>query len=192
MARTVRITKDMLISAGAELVLESGIAALNIRSVAAKLNCSIQPIFRNFGSMEVLRGEIFAALDRKYSEFIAQYVDKSDYLFTISLAHIRLAEERRNLFGAMFLTGEYGTRTVEQILSAEWNRETIECTAQQFGLTVPAAEAVYRDVRFYTFGIAREVYAGAVLLQPGETEKLLRGAIESFCRTAALRKEVEI
>lgn len=189
MARTVRISKDMLITAGTDLVLEKGISALNIRSIAAALNCSIQPIFRNFGSMDALRKEILTALDAHYGAFIAQYVDKSDYLFTISLAHIRLAAEQRNLFGAMFLTGEYGTRTVEQILSASWNRETIECTAQQYHISVPAAESVYRDVRFYTFGIAREVYAGAVILQPGETEILLRGAIESFCRTAAERKE---
>ena len=190
MARKIRITQEMLVEAGTALVLENGINALNIRALAARLNCSIQPIFRNFGSMEALRAEIFRALDRNYHAFIAQYMDKSDYLFTISLAHIRLAHEQRNLFEVMFLTGEYGTRTVEQILSADWNRETIECTAQQFGLSVEAAEAVYRDVRFYTFGIAREVYAGAVKLQPGEAETLLRGAMESFCRTAALGKEV--
>jgi len=189
MARTVRITPDMLITAGTEIVLENGVSALNIRGIAAKLDCSIQPIFRNFGSMDALRSEIFRVLDQKYGEFIARYVDKSDYLFTISLAHIRLAEEQRNLFGAIFLTGEYGTRTVEQIVSADWNRETIECTAEQYHISVPAAETVYRDVRFYTFGIAREVYAGAVILQPGETEQLLRGAIESFCRTAKIRKD---
>ena len=189
MARTARITREMLIAAGTALVLENGLSALNIRSVAARLNCSIQPIFRNFGSMDALRHEIIEALGRRYAAFIARYEDKADHLFTISLAHIRLAEEERNIFEAMFLTDEYGVRTVEQILSADWNRETIENTARQFDIPIEAAEAVYRDVRFYTFGIAREVYAGAVKLQPGETENLLRGAIESFCRTAQMRKE---
>ncbi len=189
MARTVRITKDMLVTAAAALVLREGLSALNIRSVAAELNCSIQPIFKNFGSMENLRSAVFEAIGDRYAEFIDRYVDKTDYLYTISLAHIRLAEEERHIFGTMFLTNEFGVRTVDGIVTASWNRETIECTAEQFGLTIHEAEAVYRDVRFYTFGIAREVYAGAVLLAPGETETLLRGAIESFCRTAKLRKE---
>ena len=189
MARTARITKEMLITAGTELVLTKGISALNIRSIAAALNCSIQPIFRNFGNMENLRRAIFEAIGDRYAAFIDRYVDKSDYLYTISLAHIRLAEEERHIFDAMFLTSEFGVRTVDGIVMASWNRETIECTARQFGISVKAAEAVYRDVRFYTFGIAREVYAGAVILQPGETEKLLRGAIESFCRTATIGKE---
>lgn len=180
MARTPRITPEMLVEAGVQLVLEDGIAALNIRSLAARLGCSIQPIFRNFGSMDALKAEILRGLDAVYQDFIAQYVDKSDYLFTISLAHIALAREQRNLFGAMFLTGAYGTRTVEQIILSSWNRETIECTAAQYNLPLQDAEAVYRDVRFYTFGIAQSVYAGTVTLEADEAASLLRGAIACF------------
>lgn len=180
MARTPRITPEMLVDAGVQLVLEEGIGALNIRSLAARLGCSIQPIFRNFGSMDALKAEILRGLDTVYQDFIAQYVNKSDYLFTISLAHVALAREQRNLFAVMFLTGAYGTRTVEQIIQSSWNRETIECTADQYGLSLAQAEAVYRDVRFYTFGIAQSVYAGTVTLEDGEAESLLRGAIARF------------
>ncbi|MGN0479738.1 MAG: TetR/AcrR family transcriptional regulator [Hominenteromicrobium sp.] len=180
MARTPRITPEMLVDAGVKLVLEEGIGALNIRSLAARIGCSIQPIFRNFGSMDALRAEILRGLDAVYQAFIAERVDKNDYLFTISLAHIALAGEQRNLFGAMFLTGEFGTRTVGQIIQSSWNRETIECTAEQYGLSLPEAEAVYRDVRFYTFGIAQSVYAGTVMLEDGEAASLLRSAIACF------------
>lgn len=189
MARTVKITKEMLVAAGTALVLREGLSALNIRSVAAELSCSIQPIFKNFGNMENLRHAILDAIGDLYAEFLDRYVNKSDYLFTISLAHILLAKEQRHIFGAMFLTNEFGIRTVDGIISAPWNRETIECTAEQFDLSITQAENVYRDVRFYTFGIAREVYAGSVLLERHEAEALLRGAMDSFCRTAKLRKE---
>ena len=166
MARTPRITAEMLLEAGAAITLEKGADALNVRSVAAKLNCSVQPVFRNFGSME---------------SFVAQYLDKSDYLFTISLAHILLARDRRNLFGVLFLSNEYGSRTVPQIISSPWNREAIDCTAVQYGLTVKEAEAVYRDVRFYTFGIAEALYAGSLIAEENELRQLLRGAIRKFC-----------
>lgn len=189
MARTVRITEEMLISAGTALVLREGLSALNIRRVAAELNCSIQPIFKNFGSMENLRRAILEEIGDRYAVFLDRYIDKSDYLFTISLAHILLAKEEKHIFGAMFLTNEFGVLTVDGIVAASWNRETIECTAKQFGLSIAQAEAVYRDVRFYTFGIAREIYAGSVIMEPDEAKKLLRGAIESFCSTAKLRKE---
>lgn len=117
MARTPRITAEMLLEAGAAITLEKGADALNVRSVAAKLNCSVQPVFRNFGSMETFRRAVIEYLDGTYQSFVAQYLDKSDYLFTISLAHILLARDRRNLFGVLFLSNEYGSRTVPQIIS---------------------------------------------------------------------------
>ena len=180
MARTPRITAEMLLEAGAAITLEKGADALNVRSVAAKLNCSVQPVFRNFGSMETFRRAVIEYLDGTYQSFVAQYLDKSDYLFTISLAHILLARDRRNLFGVLFLSNEYG-RTVPQILSSPWNREAIDCTAVQYGLTVKEAEAVYRDVRFYTFGIAEALYAGSLIAEENELRQLLRGAIRKFC-----------
>lgn len=45
MARTPHITAEMLLEAGAAITLEKGADALNVRSVAAKLNCSVQPVF---------------------------------------------------------------------------------------------------------------------------------------------------
>ena len=126
-------------------------------------------------------GAVIEYLDGTYQSFVAQYLDKSDYLFTISLAHILLACDRRNLFGVLFLSNEYGSRTVPQIISSPWNREAIDCTAVQYGLTVKEAEAVYRDVRFYTFGIAEALYAGSLIAKEDELRQLLRGAIRKFC-----------
>ena len=51
MARTTQITREALVDAGVRLVLEKGLEALNARSLAAQAGCSIQPVFRNFGSM---------------------------------------------------------------------------------------------------------------------------------------------
>lgn len=136
------------------------------------------PQLRQHGNFPPRRHRIFR---RHVSILIAQYLDKSDYLFTISLAHILLARDRRNLFGVLFLSNEYGSRTVPQIISSPWNREAIDCTAVQYGLTVKEAEAVYRDVRFYTFGIAEALYAGSLIAEEDELRQLLRGAIRKFC-----------
>ena len=159
-------------------IISLTLAAVMMLAVLA--GCSIQPVFRNFGSMENLRVAVFRELDAAYQSFIGARIDKADYLFTISLAHIALAQAQKNLFQAMFLTDEFGARTVEEIVQSSWNRETIDCTAAQYGLSLRDAEAVYRDVRFYTFGIALGVYAGTVVLEPEEAGALLRRAIQRF------------
>lgn len=180
MARKATITRQMLIDGGVDLVLCQGIHALNARALAAHLGCSIQPIFRNFGSMDALRAEIRVWLDAAYQRETAKVINKRDYMFTISLAHILLAQDHRHLFEAMFLSGLFANRTVAEVIASPWNRETIECAAVQYGVSIAKSEELYRDVRFYTFGIAQAVFAGAILLHEGEAEELLRGAIKSF------------
>lgn len=181
MARTPRITAEMLLEAGAATHWKKAQMQLNVRSVAAKLNCSVQPVFRNFGSMETFRRAVIEYLDGTYQSFVAQYLDKSDYLFTISpCAHSARPRQAQSVRRPVFIE-RYGSRTVPQIISSPWNREAIDCTAVQYGLTIKEAEAVYRDVRFYTFGIAEALYAGSLIAEENELRQLLRGAIRKFC-----------
>ena len=116
MARTPRITAEMLLEAGAAITLEKGADALNVRSVAAKLNCSVQPVFRNFGSMETFRRAVIEYLDGTYQSFVAQYLDKSDYLFTISLAHILLVALFAKKWGLPKSEVHYTKKEVVQIV----------------------------------------------------------------------------
>ena len=51
----IKIDKDNIIKAAVQIVRERGIDALNARAVAQKLNCSTQPIFSNYDSMNELK-----------------------------------------------------------------------------------------------------------------------------------------
>ena len=51
----VRITKENVVNTAMKLVKERGESALNARTIAAELDCSTQPIFSSFTSMEALK-----------------------------------------------------------------------------------------------------------------------------------------
>ena len=51
----VKITKENIIQAAMDIVRNAGADALNARNIAAKLDCSTQPIFSNFATMDQLR-----------------------------------------------------------------------------------------------------------------------------------------
>ena len=57
MAPKIKITKDDIINTSIELIREGGEQSLNARAIASALNCSTQPIFSNFTSMEELEKE---------------------------------------------------------------------------------------------------------------------------------------
>jgi AcrR family transcriptional regulator len=60
MAPKIRITKESIISTAIDLVRVCGEQAINARAIATALDCSTQPIFSNFASMDELRREVMA------------------------------------------------------------------------------------------------------------------------------------
>ena len=59
MARKESITKDVILSAAFAILEEEGISQVTARKLAARANCSTQPIFRIYRNMEELTQELF-------------------------------------------------------------------------------------------------------------------------------------
>ena len=54
----VRITRQAILEAALEIVRQKGPNALNARSLAGSLGCSVQPVFREFSSMQALHAAV--------------------------------------------------------------------------------------------------------------------------------------
>ena len=61
-----RIFREDILKAAVNLVQEQGATALSVRNIAAKLNCSTQPIYSEFESMETLRDELMTYVRENY------------------------------------------------------------------------------------------------------------------------------
>ena len=48
----VRIAKEDIVKTAVELVRKNGAGSINARAIAAELECSTQPIFSNFATMD--------------------------------------------------------------------------------------------------------------------------------------------
>ena len=59
----VKITKEEIINTAVNIVRNSGAPAINARTIAAILNCSTQPIFSNFATMDELRLAVLEKAD---------------------------------------------------------------------------------------------------------------------------------
>ena len=56
-----KVTKEEIVKTAVELVRERGAEAVNARAIATVLDCSTQPIFSNFRTMEELKEKTVAA-----------------------------------------------------------------------------------------------------------------------------------
>ena len=105
-----KITKEDIIKTAVELVRESGEQALNARAIAASLNCSTQPVFSNFTSMEELHLATINAAYERYLGFIKREVESGKYpqYKAFGMAYIRFAKEEKELFKLLFMCDRKG------------------------------------------------------------------------------------
>lgn len=110
----VKITKEDIVQTALTLIRENGEAALNARAIAAALNCSTQPVFSNFATMEELQKAATAAAYECYLGFLEREAASGDYPHykAFGMAYIRFAKEERELFKLLFMCDRRGSALV--------------------------------------------------------------------------------
>lgn len=104
MPPSTKITREMILKTGYELVKISGIESVNSRSIAKMLGCSTQPIFSQFPGMEELRRGIHDVACQKFEHDVLFYADSDSFMLRSYLEVINLAKNQKNIFKLIYLS----------------------------------------------------------------------------------------
>jgi len=177
MARLISFTKNELLKKTGDFVKKYGMESLNARDLCKYIGCSTQPLFRNFNNMEELKKELKVYLHDYYNEFIFKIVKEDDYLYTISCAYALFAFKEPRVFKALFMSNLAGQRTIQEVLETDRNVLTIKAMVKQYNISFGESQKIYRDVRFYTHGIATQLAIGSIIIKEKELQYLIRNNI---------------
>lgn len=178
MARTIKYSKEDILEKSVYFIKEHGYSKLTARELAKYIGCSTQPIFKNYANFDMYKEDLKFYLRKDYSAFIYKYVNIKDYLYTISYAYAFYAKKEPNVFFTLFMTDFAGSRTVEEVLNTDRNMETINAMVKQYKISLEEAKRVYREVRFYTHGIATQLCVNSIKLTDREIKDLIKNNIE--------------
>ena len=178
MARTIKFSKEEILEKSVEFIKKYGYSKLSVRELAKFIGCSTQPIFKNYDNFEAYKEDLKEYLRKDYSSFIHKYVNKRNYLYTISYAYALYAKNEPNIFFSMFMADLAGSRTVNEVLNTDRNVETIYAMTNQYHISLEDAKKIYREVRFYTHGIATQLCVGSIKLTDNEVKELIKNNIE--------------
>ena len=178
MARTIKYSKEDILEKSVDFIKEHGYSKLTVRELAKYIGCSTQPIFKNYANFDMYKEDLKIYLRRDYSEFVDKYIDIKDYLYTISYAYAFYAKKEPNIFFTLDMTEFAGSRTVEEVLNTNRNILTIEAMVKQYKISLEEAKKIYREVRFYTHGIATQLCVNSIKLTDKEIKDLIRNNIE--------------
>lgn len=148
----VKITKEDIIKTAVELVRANGEQSINARAIAAALNCSTQPVFSKFATMDKLQEAVIIAAYDRYLGFLKSEVESGRYsqYKAFGMAYVRFAKEEKELFKLLFMRDRTGEDTSPS-LDFE---ESVQLIMKANGVSLEKARLIHLETWSCVHGIS--------------------------------------
>lgn len=152
-----RFTREEVQKAALDCVREGGAAALTARALAARLGCSVKPIFGLFTNMEEVQRETMCAAKQLYRRRTAEEIASGSYpaYKATGMAYIRFAMEEPELFKWLYMRD----RTGEQPETEEIG-DMVAMIRRNTGLSEEQARLFHLEMWVCVHGIAAMIATG--------------------------------
>lgn len=150
-----KISKEMILNSGIEIIKNDGIENLNVRNIASQLNCSTQPIMYLYKNMNLLKEELYRMADNYHSNFIIKN-NENNSLLDIGLRYIKFAVYEKNLFKFIFQSNKFSNFNFEDLINNnEKELETILKKVQkETKITKEQAKNLFKILFITAHGLA--------------------------------------
>lgn len=163
MGRKPQITKEVILEAALNMLIREGYAAINIKTLAAEVGCSTQPIVWHFENMQGFRKAFLDHCIAYTKEQFTVWNDSLDeMLIQTAISYIAIARNTPHLFRFVYADNKEECKNSEIISSLQLDntKRIIELLCREKGLTEAQAAAFLMDYEFYIHGIASYTMSG--------------------------------
>ena len=181
----VKVTKEAIVAAAVDIVRSSGAQAINARTVAAALNCSTQPVFSNFATMDELRFAVVEKADKLCGEYIQKEIESRKYpaYKASGMAYIRFAKEEKELFKLLYMRDRSNEAIPEAIDFGEQMESVVQNST---GLNSAEAKLFHLEMWAYVHGIATMFATGFLNLDWELVSKMLTDSYQGLRKQYAM------
>ncbi len=175
----VKVTREEIINAAVEVVRNSGAQGINARTVASALNCSTQPVFSNFASMDQLRLAVVERADAICGGYIEREMERGEFpaYKASGMAYIRFAKEEKELFQLLYMRD----RSKESVPEGSHLTDEMESIVRKnTGLSGDDAKLFHLEMWAYVHGIAVMFATGFLDLGFDLVSKMLTDAYQGL------------
>ena len=175
----VKVTKEDIINAAVDIVRNSGAQAINARTIASALNCSTQPVFSNFATMDELRLAVVEKADILCQEYMQREVESGEFptYKANGMAYIRFAKEEKELFKLLYMRDRSGELIPE---GSELTDEMESIVQNNTGLSGADAKLFHLEIWAYVHGIAAMFATGFLNLDWELVSKMLTDSYQGL------------
>lgn len=150
----IQVSEERILNQAVEIVRQHGLSALNARSLADALNCSVQPIFRTFHSMGELKERVTAFVVEDYQQRLLDGLAQSDPMNGLLMAYIRYAQEEKQFFRLLHMSDSLALSGTGDFVGVGINKTIVDAMMKGTGLPHEDAESLYVGCFFAAHGMA--------------------------------------
>lgn len=175
----VRTTKENIVNAAVDIVRKSGAQAINARLIASELNCSTQPIFSNFATMDELRFAVVEKADMLCQEYMKREVESGKFppYKANGMAYIRFAKEEKELFKFLYMRDRTGETIPDE---SNINNQMEAMVQNNTGLDSKDVKMFHLEMWAYVHGIASMFATGFLNLDWELVSRMLTDAYQGL------------
>ena len=178
MPRKPTTTKEAMIEGAFRLIREQGHEALTVRSLAAFLGCSTQPIMYQFPDTETLKALAY----QKADAFHTRYILAGENLLEIGIRYIRFAEEEPRLFRFLFQSGRFSGLSLEDLIRAPEAADVLAAVRTEGEMAAEEAAVFFEPLAAVVHGYASLIANNAMKYDPDAIRRALTAIAEGIER----------
>lgn len=167
-----KVNESEIIKAAFEIMRKNGIEYVNARSVCKSLNCSTQPIFSNFNSMEELKTKLIRKARDLYNEYIKEALLKEKPFKASGLAYINFAKDEPQLFKLLFMNDNKGSIPLPNEFDENHN-DVLNKVISSTGFSSDDSEKIYFYLWVFVHGVATMIATNTVKFTDEQIDDLL-------------------
>jgi len=183
MGRKTQITKQIILETALQMLIRDGYGAITVKTLAAQIGCSTQPIVWHFENMSGFRKAFLEyCIDYAKNRFTVWNGSLDDLLTETARGYISIACNMPNLFRFVFVENkdECKDSDVVQKLQLDNTKRIIHLLREEKGLTEPQAASFLMNYEFYIHGIASYTASGFVNYPEEEIVAMADWARDAF------------
>lgn len=175
----IKVTKEEIMNAAVDIVRREGAQALNARNIAAALDCSTQPVFSNFATMDLLRMAVVQKADGLCRDYMQREMESGQYpaYKANGMAYIRFAKEEKELFKLLYMRDRSGELVPED---TELTGSMEKIVQENTGLAGNDVKLFHLEMWAYVHGIATMFATGFLDLEWQLVSQMLTDAYQGL------------
>lgn len=174
-----KVQKEDIVKAALEIIKTESLDEITARRLAKELNCSVQPIFYNFATMDELKSVVLDTIHHIYINYMNYGAEQPQPYKGMGLAYVRFARDYPNYFRILFMNKS--DLTPDDFIS----RDSVGQAVLKHGMALTGFDRstqqhFHLKVWIFTHGLASLVASGTARLDDAEVDHLLTTTVREM------------